>query len=75
MVREFGNCIDDSSEGGFSRDEGTGPSNVPSEMKKIMIVMIVVITMMIMKRNLRRIQRKNQLGIRPRKKVLSMRGR
>ena len=25
----FGNCTNDSSDGGFGRDEGAGPSNVP----------------------------------------------
>ena len=29
MVNEFGNCTDDSSDGGFSHEEGAGPSNVP----------------------------------------------
>ena len=29
MIKEFRNCIDDSSNGGFGRDEGTCPSNVP----------------------------------------------
>ena len=28
MVKEFGNYTDDSSEGGFGRDEGAGPSNI-----------------------------------------------
>ena len=30
MIKEFGNFTDDSSHGGFGRDEGVGPSNVPS---------------------------------------------
>ena len=30
MIKEFGNCTDDSSDGGFGRYEGVGPSNVPS---------------------------------------------
>ena len=29
MVKEFGNSTDDSNEGGFGRDEGASPSNVP----------------------------------------------
>ena len=29
MVKEFWNSIDDSSEGGFGRYEGAGPSNTP----------------------------------------------
>ena len=29
MIKEFGNCIDDSSDGGYGRYEGAGPSNVP----------------------------------------------
>ena len=29
MIKEFGNCTDDSSDGGFGRDESVGPSNVP----------------------------------------------
>ena len=28
MIKEFGNCTDDSSDGGFVRDKGVGPSNV-----------------------------------------------
>ena len=30
MIKEFGNCTDDSSDGCFGRDEGANPSNVPS---------------------------------------------
>ena len=30
MIKEFGNYTDDSNNGGFGLDEGTGPSNVPS---------------------------------------------
>ena len=30
MIKEFENCTDDSSDGGFGRDEGVGPSNAPS---------------------------------------------
>ena len=29
MIKEFGNCSDDSSDGGFGRDEGIGPFNIP----------------------------------------------
>ena len=29
MIKEFGNYTDDSSDCGFGRDEGAGPSNVP----------------------------------------------
>ena len=29
MIKEFGNWTADSSDGGFARDEGAGPSNVP----------------------------------------------
>ena len=31
MVKEFGNCTDDSSEGGFGRYEGAGPLNAPEK--------------------------------------------
>ena len=30
MIKEFGNRIDDSSDGGFGRYEGEGPFNAPS---------------------------------------------
>ena len=31
MIKEFGNCTDDSSDGDFGRYEGASPSNVPSK--------------------------------------------
>ena len=62
MVKEFGNSIDDSSEGGLGRCENASPSNAPGrEMLEIMAVTVV------MTRKIpRRILRKRLMGLKPR---------
>ena len=56
MVKEFGDSIDDSSEGSLGRYEGVVPQMLQAEMLEM-----IVVTMVLM----RRILRNRQMGLKP----------
>ena len=64
MVKEFGNCTDDSSEGGLGRYESAAPQMLQAEMPEV-----IAVTMVMLRRIPKRILRNRQMGLKLHRRV------